>query len=68
LADFTIITSDNPRTEDPDAIIRDIEEGIKQTGGLYTTITDRREAIKYALMNAKPKDIILLAGKDMRHI
>jgi len=63
LADFTIITSDNPRTEDPDAIIRDIEEGIKQTGGLYTTITDRREAIKYALMNAKPKDIILLAGK-----
>jgi len=45
LADFTIITSDNPRTEDPDAIIRDIEEGIKQTGGLYTTITDRREAI-----------------------
>ncbi|WP_265443541.1 UDP-N-acetylmuramoyl-L-alanyl-D-glutamate--2,6-diaminopimelate ligase [Acetivibrio straminisolvens] len=63
IADFTVITSDNPRTEDPEAIIRDIEEGIKKTGGLYTTITDRREAIKYALMNAKPKDIILLAGK-----
>ncbi|HOM01202.1 MAG TPA: UDP-N-acetylmuramoyl-L-alanyl-D-glutamate--2,6-diaminopimelate ligase [Acetivibrio sp.] len=63
IADFTVITSDNPRTEDPEAIIRDIEEGIKKTEGLYTTITDRREAIKYALANAKPKDIILLAGK-----
>ncbi|HPD01481.1 MAG TPA: UDP-N-acetylmuramoyl-L-alanyl-D-glutamate--2,6-diaminopimelate ligase [Acetivibrio sp.] len=63
LADFTIITSDNPRTEDPEMIINDIEEGIKTTGATYIKIVDRREAIKYALMNAKPKDIIVLAGK-----
>ncbi|TYQ13057.1 UNVERIFIED_CONTAM: UDP-N-acetylmuramoylalanyl-D-glutamate--2,6-diaminopimelate ligase [Acetivibrio alkalicellulosi] len=63
LADFTIITTDNPRTEDPEAIIKDIEEGIKNTKGEYIKITDRREAINYAILNAKPKDIILLAGK-----
>jgi UDP-N-acetylmuramoyl-L-alanyl-D-glutamate--2,6-diaminopimelate ligase len=63
LADFTIITSDNPRTEDPEMIINDIEEGIKKTGAAYIKIVDRREAIKYALMNARPKDIIVLAGK-----
>ena len=63
LADFTIITSDNPRTEDPDAIINDIETGIKRTTGKYIKITERREAIKYAIDNAQPKDIILLAGK-----
>lgn len=63
MADFTIVTSDNPRTEDPEVIIKDIEEGIKKTGAAYITIVDRREAIKYALENANPKDIILLAGK-----
>ena len=63
LADFTIITSDNPRTEDPEMIINDIEEGIKETGAAYIKIVDRREAIKYALMNARDKDIIVLAGK-----
>ena len=63
LADFTIITSDNPRTEDPEMIINDIEEGIKKTGAAYIKIVDRRESIKYALMNARPKDIIVLAGK-----
>lgn len=63
LADFTIITSDNPRTEDPEMIINDIEEGIKETGAAYIKIVDRREAIKYALMNARAKDIIVLAGK-----
>jgi len=62
-ADFTVITSDNPRTEDPDAIIKDIEEGIKKTNAAYITIVDRREAIKYAMQIAKPKDIIVLAGK-----
>lgn len=63
IADFTIITSDNPRTEDPAAIVGEIEEGIKKTGASYITIVDRREAIKYALANARPKDIIILAGK-----
>lgn len=62
-ADFTIITSDNPRTEEPSAIINDIEEGIKKIEAAYITIVDRREAIKYAMHNARPKDIIVLAGK-----
>ena len=63
LADFTVITSDNPRTEDPAAIIRAIEQGIKRTAGAYTCIENRREAIKYAIDNALPEDIIVLAGK-----
>lgn len=63
IADFTIITSDNPRTEDPDAIVNGIEEGIKGTAGKYVKIVDRREAIKYALDNARPGDVIVLAGK-----
>jgi UDP-N-acetylmuramoyl-L-alanyl-D-glutamate--2,6-diaminopimelate ligase len=62
-ADFTVITSDNPRTEDPGAIVTDIEEGIKTTAGKYITIVDRREAIRYSLLNAQPQDIIILAGK-----
>lgn len=63
LADFTIITSDNPRTEDPEKIIEDIEKGIKDTKSEYIKIVDRREAIEYALLNAKAEDVILLAGK-----
>jgi UDP-N-acetylmuramoyl-L-alanyl-D-glutamate--2,6-diaminopimelate ligase len=63
LSDITIITSDNPRTEEPTRIINDIEEGIKKTGGEYIKITDRRDAIKFALSEAKPNDIIILAGK-----
>jgi len=63
IADFSIITSDNPRTEDPASIVQQIEEGIKKTTSAYITIVDRREAIKYALMNAKPGDTIILAGK-----
>ncbi|MBE7065123.1 MAG: UDP-N-acetylmuramoyl-L-alanyl-D-glutamate--2,6-diaminopimelate ligase [Ruminococcaceae bacterium] len=62
-ADFTIITSDNPRSEDPDEIIRDIEVGIKETDAEYVCITDRAEAIKYAIINAQPGDVIILAGK-----
>lgn len=63
LADFTIITSDNPRTEEPDAIINEIEEGIKGTSGKYIKITNRREAIRYAIENALPGDVVALAGK-----
>ncbi len=63
IADFTIITSDNPRTEDPEAIVSEIEEGIKKTKGKYVCIVDRVEAIKYAINMANKKDLILLAGK-----
>ncbi|MEG1752846.1 MAG: UDP-N-acetylmuramoyl-L-alanyl-D-glutamate--2,6-diaminopimelate ligase [Christensenella sp.] len=62
-SDETIITSDNPRFEEPSAIIAQIEEGIKTTGGKYRCIENRREAIEYALRNAKKDDVILLAGK-----
>ena len=62
-ADFTIITSDNPRSEDPESIVRDIEKGIIGTGKPYVCIVDRREAIEYAVKNALPGDVIILAGK-----
>ena len=63
LSDYSIITSDNPRTEDPMAIINSIEEGMKKTDGKYTVIADRREAIGYALDHAEKDDVIILAGK-----
>ncbi len=63
LSDYSIITSDNPRTEDPTAIVEQIEEGMKKTDGKYTVIVDRREAIRYALGFAKKDDVIILAGK-----
>lgn len=63
LSDFSIITSDNPRTEDPDGIIDEIEAGMKKTDGEYIRITDRRRAIAYALDTAKAGDVIVLAGK-----
>ncbi|NLT95195.1 MAG: UDP-N-acetylmuramoyl-L-alanyl-D-glutamate--2,6-diaminopimelate ligase [Clostridia bacterium] len=64
-SDFTIITSDNPRTEDPEKIIEDILPGVKEIVGpeKYQVITDRKEAIKEALKMAKKDDIILIAGK-----
>ena len=62
-ADFTILTSDNPRYENPEAILDDIETGIKKTGGKYIRITDRKEAIAYAIRNGKAGDVIVLAGK-----
>lgn len=62
-ADLCVVTSDNPRFEDPDKIIQDILVGVKRVNGNYVAITDRREAIEFALKNARPKDIILLAGK-----
>ncbi|MBE5806542.1 MAG: UDP-N-acetylmuramoyl-L-alanyl-D-glutamate--2,6-diaminopimelate ligase [Clostridiales bacterium] len=63
IADYTIITSDNPRTEDPQEIVNQIENGIKRTKGKYTCIVDRIEAIKYAIKIANKNDIIVLAGK-----
>jgi len=63
IADLTIITSDNPRTEDPVQILKDIEEGIKKTNGEYVIIEDRTEAIRYAMNHARNGDIIVLAGK-----
>ena len=61
-ADIAIFTSDNPRTEDPEQILREMEAGV-ESGDKYLKITDRGEAIKTAVMLAEPRDIILLAGK-----
>lgn len=63
MADLTIITSDNPRTEEPQAIIDDIKIGIAKTDGKYVEICDRKEAIAYAIDHGEPGDIIVLAGK-----
>nr|WP_106790145.1 UDP-N-acetylmuramoyl-L-alanyl-D-glutamate--2,6-diaminopimelate ligase [Massilistercora timonensis] len=63
LSDFTIITSDNPRFEEPQAIIDDIITGIKKTDGKYIDICDRKEAIRYAIRHGQPGDVIILAGK-----
>lgn len=63
LSDFCIVTSDNPRSENPSAIIEDILEGMKGIDTPYVVVEQRRDAIKYAIKNAKPDDIILLAGK-----
>ena len=63
LADFCVLTSDNPRNEDPMTILGEIEEGIRHTGCEYVVIENRREAIRYALKHAQPSDVIVLAGK-----
>ena len=63
LADLSVITSDNPRTENPQAIINDILVGIKKTSGKYKEIPDRRKAIEWVIHNGQPGDIIVLAGK-----
>lgn len=63
LADLTIITSDNPRFEEPQAIIDDIKTGIQKTEGKYVEICDRKEAIKYAIEHGQTGDVIVLAGK-----
>ena len=62
-SDFAVITSDNPRTEDPMAIIRDILTGVEDSMGEYTVIEDRRKAIRYAMAIGKKNDILVLAGK-----
>ena len=64
--DVVYITSDNPRTEDPVQIVKDVEAGVKEglrEGSHYEVIVDRREAIQHAIQNAKPGDIVLIAGK-----
>lgn len=63
LSDLSIITSDNPRSEEPLAIIADIINGMQKTEGAYVEIPDRREAIAYAMHHAQPGDVIVLAGK-----
>lgn len=60
-SDIAIITSDNPRTEEPEAILRDVKAGMK--GDRYATIVGRREAIREAIRLARPRDIVLIAGK-----
>ncbi len=63
MADLTIVTSDNPRFEEPQDIIDDIKIGLAKTDGKYVEIIDRKEAIKYAIENGRPGDVIVLAGK-----
>jgi UDP-N-acetylmuramoyl-L-alanyl-D-glutamate--2,6-diaminopimelate ligase len=63
LSDFVIVTSDNPRTEEPGKIIDDILAGMRETKTPYIIIDNRREAIGWAIRNAKKDDIIILAGK-----
>ena len=63
LADLTIVTSDNPRSEDPDAILAEILTGAERGGGAYRAVVDRREAIGEALNEAREGDVVLVAGK-----
>jgi UDP-N-acetylmuramyl-tripeptide synthetase len=63
LSDVVILTSDNPRTEDPNQILCDAEEGIQKTGKPYEKISDRREAIHHAIAQARTDDLVLIAGK-----
>ena len=63
MADECILTSDNPRSEDPMQILAEIERGIRLTGGHYQVVENRREAIRLALTMAQPGDVVVLAGK-----
>ena len=63
ISDFTIITSDNPRYEDPCLIISEIESGIRRVTRNYITITDRHAALKYAVSLLKEGDVLVVAGK-----
>ena len=63
LSDYCVVTSDNPRSEDPHSIIEDILEGMKGVSTPYTVVENRKEAIRFAMEHAQKDDIILLAGK-----
>lgn len=63
LADFTVVTSDNPRWEEPEDIINDIVTGVKRGPGEYIQIVDRKEAIRYCIDHAREGDVIVIAGK-----
>jgi len=63
LSDVVVATSDNPRTEDPEAILADVEEGLRVSGRPYLKVTDRRKAIHRAIFEARPGDIVVIAGK-----
>ena len=62
-SDFVVVTSDNPRTENPDDIVRAVELGVQKSGTPYVSIVNRREAIAYALSILEPEDILVIAGK-----
>jgi len=62
-SDLVFITSDNPRTEDPLKIISEIEVGVAETGTEYSAVSDRREAIRRAIVAAGPSDVVIIAGK-----
>ena len=63
LSDYCVITSDNPRSEEPDSIIKQVEQGISSTNCDYICIENRRDAIKFALTMARKDDVVVLAGK-----
>ena len=63
MADLTIVTNDNPRFEDPEAIMDDIEDGLNAAGAEYIRIPDRKKAIRYGIVHAVAGDVVLLAGK-----
>src|SRR5690606_1794826 len=62
-SDVVYVTSDNPRTEDPLKILKEIEEGVRETGVRYEMISDRRLAIHQAIAEAQPGDLVIIAGK-----
>ena len=62
-SDLVVVTSDNPRNEDPLKIIQEIEVGLKESDAPYTVVPDRREAITRAIQLAQPNDVVIIAGK-----
>ena len=63
LSDWGVLTNDNPRSEEPAAIARDVEVGLRAAGATYDVELDRAAAIRWAILDARPGDIVLIAGK-----